>query len=252
MRDVAGNGGVPNTSLTRLLADVLDRVVATVEGAVGAAVSLGRGGGSARNLAAVGFCETVGSGIFDDLIVDVVESGEPVVTADVFADPRWPALTPEAVHAQWPARRSEWDRVCGVAAVPGVWQDSGELVILAVLDRPAGAAVVDVLTCYQSVVATALAVGTDVEDMWQALRSGAVIEQAKGAIVARRRCDPDEAWETLRRSSQQFNVKVRELAVALVEHLGATSTRPAGGVSPTARRAAELLWAAFDDRVPRR
>lgn len=56
--------------------------------------------------------------------------------------------------------------------------------------------------------------------MVNALVSRAAIEQAKGAIMTVRRCDADEAWAVLQRASQQFNIKLRELAVALVAHLG--------------------------------
>lgn len=44
-----------------------------------------------------------------------------------------------------------------------------------------------------------------------------VIEQAKGILVARAGCDPDEAFHLLRRASQQANVPVRDLAARLVE-----------------------------------
>ncbi len=43
-----------------------------------------------------------------------------------------------------------------------------------------------------------------------------VIEQAKGIIMAQSRCRPAEAFETLRRASQQSNVPVRELAAQIV------------------------------------
>ncbi|MCR6487914.1 ANTAR domain-containing protein [Amycolatopsis sp. OK19-0408] len=68
-----------------------------------------------------------------------------------------------------------------------------------------------------------------------------------------RRFDPDEAWETLRRASQEFNVKVRELAVAVVELLArAPAPQPDGDrtihPSGSARRAAEQLLLAFESR----
>lgn len=49
-----------------------------------------------------------------------------------------------------------------------------------------------------------------------ALESRAVIEQAKGVLVARERCTPDEAFEMLRRASQRENRKLREIAEDLV------------------------------------
>jgi len=42
------------------------------------------------------------------------------------------------------------------------------------------------------------------------------IEQAKGVVIAQTGCDPDEAFELLRKASQRGNVPVRELALAVV------------------------------------
>jgi hypothetical protein len=43
-----------------------------------------------------------------------------------------------------------------------------------------------------------------------------VIEQAKGIIMAQQGCDPEEAFDLMRRASQRSNVPVRELAAQLV------------------------------------
>ncbi len=50
----------------------------------------------------------------------------------------------------------------------------------------------------------------------QAMASRAVIEQAKGIVMAMRGLSEDEAFEVLRRSSQDRNIKVRELAQQVV------------------------------------
>ncbi|HSK55624.1 MAG TPA: GAF and ANTAR domain-containing protein [Jiangellales bacterium] len=52
--------------------------------------------------------------------------------------------------------------------------------------------------------------------MREAMASRAVIEQAKGVLVERYRTDPETAFAMLRRESQDRNVKLRELAEALV------------------------------------
>jgi AmiR/NasT family two-component response regulator len=49
-----------------------------------------------------------------------------------------------------------------------------------------------------------------------AMDSRAVIEQAKGIIMAERRCTADEAFEFLTGVSQETNRKVRDVAAALV------------------------------------
>jgi GAF domain-containing protein len=54
------------------------------------------------------------------------------------------------------------------------------------------------------------------EQMREAMASRAVIEQAKGVIMAQNRCDADRAWEILRKASMGRNVKVRALAESVV------------------------------------
>ena len=53
-----------------------------------------------------------------------------------------------------------------------------------------------------------------------ALESRAVIEQAKGIIIATRRCSPDDAFDVLRRQSQHENRKLRDVAKEIVETAG--------------------------------
>jgi len=45
----------------------------------------------------------------------------------------------------------------------------------------------------------------------------AVIEQAKGVLIATYRCGPDEAWELLRRAARGGGVKPHVLAAKLIE-----------------------------------
>jgi len=46
-----------------------------------------------------------------------------------------------------------------------------------------------------------------------------VIEQGKGILMAQHGCDPEEAFDLLRRASQRFNVPVRVLAARLVHSM---------------------------------
>jgi GAF domain-containing protein len=62
-----------------------------------------------------------------------------------------------------------------------------------------------------------------------ALESRAVIEQAKGIIMARNRCDADEAFAMLKRISQHRNVKLHRVAQAIVD---ATQKEPPAGLRP--------------------
>ena len=58
----------------------------------------------------------------------------------------------------------------------------------------------------------------------------AVIEQAKGVIMAQQGCTPEEAFDLLRRVSQRANVKVNVLAAQIVEHVVASGND--GNVTP--------------------
>ncbi len=64
----------------------------------------------------------------------------------------------------------------------------------------------------------------EVAGLRRALMTRAVIEQAKGVLMATSGCSADEAFELLRRQSQHENRKLREIASELVE-------RAAGGAS---------------------
>src|SRR3954462_7183524 len=54
-------------------------------------------------------------------------------------------------------------------------------------------------------------------DLAEAMRSRAVIEQAKGMLMAEERISADEAFGKLRELSQRANVKLRDVATRIVE-----------------------------------
>ena len=57
----------------------------------------------------------------------------------------------------------------------------------------------------------------EVSQLRTAMESRAAIEQAKGIIMGRDRCSPDEAFDMLRRISQSRNVKLHDIARAIVD-----------------------------------
>ncbi len=67
----------------------------------------------------------------------------------------------------------------------------------------------------------ARALATNLE---RAMASRAVIEQAKGVVMARTSCTSEEAFEVLTRGSQRHNVKLRDLAQRLVDHASGRRT----------------------------
>ena len=64
----------------------------------------------------------------------------------------------------------------------------------------------------------------------EALSTRAVIEQAKGILMARQSIDADQAFEILRRASQNRNQKLRDIAAAIVQ---TTTEMPPGDGSPS-------------------
>jgi GAF domain-containing protein len=62
------------------------------------------------------------------------------------------------------------------------------------------------------------------QDMVQAMKSRATIEQAKGILMAAQRCSADEAFEVLTRASQRENRKLREIAEEIVARATARDT----------------------------
>ena len=54
------------------------------------------------------------------------------------------------------------------------------------------------------------------QDMAEAMKSRATIEQAKGILMGAQRCGPDEAFQMLVRASQRENRKLREMAAEIV------------------------------------
>ncbi|MFD9888039.1 ANTAR domain-containing protein [Amycolatopsis sp. NPDC059027] len=259
------------TPLTTLLENVLTGVRRDVPGEIGSAVSVAHpasrlGGGELRVLAATGVGRvltpiTTGHLWGPSLLVAAGE--EPIVTTDMWHDPRWPHLTEAAVRAQAPPEDHDAiSRVRGVAAVPGVWDDNGVVVLSIYLDGPADEHTLAVLARHERLVTSAVTIADiasrnadDADRVLDALASRAVIEQAKGAIMTLRRCDANEAWAVLRRASQQFNVKLRELSLALVEHIGQAPAEQPGDTErhvvagPEAHHAATLMWQAFSGRT---
>jgi len=59
--------------------------------------------------------------------------------------------------------------------------------------------------------------GEQARNMRIAMDSRAVIEQAKGVLMAQRKVDAEQAFEILREASQRYNRKLREIAQGIVD-----------------------------------
>ncbi|WP_347058789.1 GAF and ANTAR domain-containing protein [Blastococcus sp. HT6-30] len=57
----------------------------------------------------------------------------------------------------------------------------------------------------------------DARNMRIAMESRAVIEQAKGVLMAQQQIDAEQAFEVLRQASQRYNRKLRDIAAGIVD-----------------------------------
>lgn len=173
----------------------------------------------------------------------------------VLDDPFVGDLRPSAPDAVVPP---EVGPVAGLVLVPGEWGGSLPLVFAVCLKSPPDDEVLAEIASLEEVLSATVAVleqaaGQEqrADQMLQMNQYRRVVEQAKGMIMAAVGTDADSAFAVLSRASQHFNVRLRHLAVALVEHVGgAEAEHPddAGArVEPSAgdREVAVQVWRAL-------
>jgi hypothetical protein len=146
----------------------------------------------------------------------------------------------------------------GAVFLAGEWGGELPVIVSIYLDRVPDTKVLREIDRYEPLVTQALAVveycaGEEqvAQQMLQMTQYRRVIEQAKGLVMGAAGGDSNTAFATLARASQHFNVRLRNLAVALVEHVGRGSAEhpddPDLVVQPTAneREVAARVWAAL-------
>ncbi|MET7704905.1 GAF and ANTAR domain-containing protein [Micromonospora sp. NPDC005413] len=147
--------------------------------------------------------------------LDASASGDTISVPDMAAEQRWPAWAARARAAGVGSSLSIGLPIQGsVVSALNVYGDSAHAF------NPSSIASAEGFAAYAA-VALANAhlydnAATLAEQMQEAMRNRAVIEQAKGIIMGDRRCSPEEAFALLSKISQDTNRKVREVAEALV------------------------------------
>jgi hypothetical protein len=239
--------------LRRLLEHLVDAT-----GALGAGLSLTDG--SPRSVAAVGIAGTVDPAQWkagDGPLWDAVRGARRVVVpsdadgAEPFDPRRYTALA-DLLPVE------DVDAVRGMVVTPGEWAVEEPMVLSVYLERPADAAAAAAVDEYETLLGSALAVveycaGEELkaEQLLQMVQYRRVIEQAKGLVMASVGGDAGAAFTTLSRASQHFNIRLRNLAVALVEHVGRAPAEgpddPAQAVVPSDhdRTVAGQVWLAL-------
>ncbi|MEV6629721.1 GAF and ANTAR domain-containing protein [Actinoplanes sp. NPDC051470] len=143
--------------------------------------------------------------------------------ADMITERRWPDWTVRAHEAGACSSVSiglpVQEAVTGALNIYATKPDAFDEDALAVAQTFASYAAVAMANAYLYNAQTTLA-----QHMEIAMRSRAVIEQAKGIIMGGRRCSADEAFTILTKLSQDTNRKLRDVAGALVER--ATTPKP--------------------------
>ena len=148
--------------------------------------------------------------------LDCVRTGTAVNSADLEADrARWPVFVPEALSAGF---RS-------VTAVPlrlrnetigGLNMFSDAESVLAGDDRDLAQALADVATIGILQQRSAHRTSVLAEQLQHALNSRVVIEQAKGVLAERDQVSMDVAFATLRKHARDHNLKLGDVAFAVV------------------------------------
>ena len=150
--------------------------------------------------------------------LECVRTGRPVVSGDLDADrPRWPLFASFALEAGF---RS-------VAALPmrlreqtigGLNLFDDRAVPVAPDDQRLAQALADVATIGILQQRSAQRSNLLAEHLQRALNSRVVIEQAKGVLAERNGMSMDAAFDSLRLYARDQNLKLTDLAVAIVHH----------------------------------
>ena len=148
--------------------------------------------------------------------LDSIDGGEPIHIARLGDEQRWPDWAQEAVaqgagsslSIPVPLQRE-------VAAALNIYSrragafDEGGIDVALTFAAYAGVALAN-MHLYQ-------AQGRVAEQLQTAMRSRAVIEQAKGVLMGQRACSAQEAFDVLVQMSQVENRKLRDVAQAIVD-----------------------------------
>jgi transcriptional regulator with GAF, ATPase, and Fis domain len=168
--------------------------------------------------------------------IDTLETGREHLILDLADEGRWPAFAEQA-------RDQGFDGVVSLPLVTAGGSVVGALNVF--VSRPSVLREEDVVLARRiaapaaATLANARAyrrVARLADQLEYALGSRAVIEQAKGVLMARQGCSQDEAFDILRRGSQSSNRKLRDIAADVVAAASCPREEPAGG--PDDRRGA--------------
>ena len=144
------------------------------------------------------------------------ETQQPVLVEDLEHEQRWPRFTPAAlghglrsvVAAPLTVAGNRLGALNIYALQSGVFDEAAEKT--AILFAEQAAVVLANAEAFTRAQNAAINLG-------EALTSRAVIDMAKGIVMAREHCNPDEAFDLLRAASQAEHRKLRDIAQEMVD-----------------------------------
>jgi GAF domain-containing protein len=150
--------------------------------------------------------------------IDAVASASPVAVNDIAsgdADERWPDYVVAAKTAAIQAvvgipMVAEGEAIGAVNLYdshPRTWSDE---------DLRVATIFANIATGYLTHASAAQQQQRTAEQLQQALNTRLIIEQAKGVLAARREIPVDDAFRTLRRYAREHNVRIHDVARAVV------------------------------------
>ncbi len=150
--------------------------------------------------------------------LQAVSTADVVVVEDISQDPRWPTFAQQArknglgsaLSLPLEVRNKTFGSLNLYSRSPASFSDESQIVGKVFATQAATA----ILNAY--VYASALKV---VDQLKEAMKTREVIGEAKGIVMAQEDVNEEEAFEMLKRISQNTNVKLREIAQKIVDTL---------------------------------
>jgi hypothetical protein len=156
----------------------------------------------------------------DGPCVDAIEEETPQIETDLTTPTHWPKLAARLL-AETPVRGAMGFRLLFDKRKTGalnLFSDTPNLFDT----ESAGRAIV--LAAFASVAINAIAQGEDAATLRRGLLSNREIGKAIGMLMLLHRIPEEEAFDMLRRNSQELNIKLADVARKVIEHRGQLAT----------------------------
>jgi hypothetical protein len=166
----------------------------------------------------------------DGPCIDAIEEETPQIDADLTTPSHWPKLASILV-AETPVRGAMGFRLLvdkRKGAALNLFSDTPNLFDAESAGRAA------VLAAFASVAINAVAKGEDAASLRRGLLSNREIGKAVGMLMLLHEMSEEQAFDLLRRHSQALNIKLADVARAIIENRGQLPSNGEGQLSPGA------------------